>query len=166
MLVLAIDPGNMMSAWVLYDSENHTIRGHDKQDNDILVKRIWGDDWPDEACPDQFAIEMIACYGMPVGKTVFDTCVWIGRFIEAWAGGPHRLVYRSDVKMHLCHSMRAKDPNVRQALIDRFGRPGTKRDRGITYGIAGDEWAALGVAVTFAETATLFEAAQGEGAKA
>lgn len=72
-------------------------------------------------------IEMIASYGMPVGKEVFDTCVWIGRFVEA-SGMPTNYIYRKDEKMNICHSMRAKDSNIRQALIDRFGVVGTKKN--------------------------------------
>lgn len=98
------------------------------------------------------AIEMIASYGMAVGSEVFDTCIWIGRFIQAW-NGPYTQVFRKDVKMHLCGQTKAKDANVRQALIDRFGPGkdkaiGTKKNPGPLYGISGDIWAALAVAVT------------------
>jgi hypothetical protein len=51
------------------------------------------------------------------------------------------------VKLHLCNSPRAKDGNVRQALIDRVGPQGTKKGQGPTYGIKSHEWAALAVAV-------------------
>lgn len=101
------------------------------------------------------AIEMIASYGMPVGKEVFDTCVWIGRFIEAW-GGPFTLVYRRDVKMFLCGNNAAKDGNIRQALIDRYGGKvaaiGNKKSPGPLYGISADVWSALAVAVTWQGT--------------
>ena len=54
---------------------------------------------------------------------------WIGRFADRWETGPRlvsdiparrpaMLVYRRDVKLHLCGQARAKDANVRQALID------------------------------------------------
>jgi hypothetical protein len=100
-------------------------------------------------------VEMVACYGMPVGREVFDTCVWIGRFIEAW-GRPHSTLYRSTVKLHLCGQTRAKDANVRQALIDRFGPGrekaiGTKAKKGPLYGVKADVWQALALAVTFAD---------------
>ena len=79
---------------------------------------------------DKLVIEMIASYGMPVGKEVFETCVWIGRFEEL--GRLQNIdveyVYRKDEKMNICHSMKAKDSNIRQALIDRFGEVGTKRN--------------------------------------
>jgi hypothetical protein len=58
-------------------------------------------------------------------------------------------ITRGEVKVHVCNSKKAKDANVRQALIDRLGKPGTKKAPGPTYGIAGDVWAALAVAVTW-----------------
>lgn len=97
---------------------------------------------------DRMAIEMVAHYGMPVGKEVFDTCVWIGRFLQVWPRPDEvELVYRGDVKLELCGTRRAKDPNVRQALIDRLGKPGTKKVPGATYGVTGHIWSALAVAV-------------------
>ena len=72
-------------------------------------------------------IEMIASYGMPVGKEVFETCVWIGKFAEA-SGMKENYIYRKEEKINLCQSMKAKDSNIRQALIDRFGVVGTKKN--------------------------------------
>ena len=144
MKILAIDPGNEKSAFVLWDGYK------------ILKKGIWDnyDLLYDLNKGDLLAIEMVASYGMPVGKTVFETCVWIGRFMERyysqWTNPKKdsvRWVYRKDVKMHLCQTMRAKDSNIRQALIDRFGAPGTKKSQGLLYGVSKDIWAALAVAV-------------------
>ena len=58
------------------------------------------------------------------------------------------LVYRQDVKQFLCHSARAKDGNIRQAIIDRLGPPGVKSAPGVTYGISKHLWSALAVALT------------------
>jgi len=66
---------------------------------------------------------------MPVGKEVFDTCVWIGRFQQiALPNVDTKFIYRKDEKMNICNSMKAKDSNIRQALIDRFGAVGTKKN--------------------------------------
>ena len=94
---------------------------------------------------------MVASYGMAVGKEVFETVRWVGRFQQAWRDPDAvRLVYRKDVKLHLCGSPRAKDTNIRQALIDLLGPRGTKKNPGPTYGVSSHAWAALGVAVTAA----------------
>ena len=66
------------------------------------------------------------------------------------------LVYREDVKLHLCGSPRAKDANIRQALIDRWGGKaeavGTVKKPGPLYGVKSHAWSALAVAVTALET--------------
>ena len=100
---------------------------------------------------DLLVIEMIASYGMPVGKEVFDTCVWIGRFIQQAkeVGKAYQYIYRKDEKMNICNSMKAKDSNIRQALIDRFGEVGTKKNQGWFYGFKADVWSAYAVGITY-----------------
>lgn len=148
MNILAIDPGTTQSAWVVYDGERPVRFG--LEPNEAVLSMLRGAD------VDRLALEMVASYGMPVGREVFETVLWSGRFLEA-AGVPETLVYRKDVKLHLCHSMRAKDANIRQALIDRFGgnkraAVGVKAAPGPLYGFRKDLWAALGVAVTWWDT--------------
>lgn len=63
---------------------------------------------------------------------------------------------RRAVKLHLCGSMRAKDGNIRQALVDRFGGQaqavGTKKAPGPLFGLSSHRWSALAVAVTWWDT--------------
>jgi hypothetical protein len=93
-------------------------------------------------------IEMVACYGMPVGAEVFETCTWIGRYLELAEQLEMKTarIFRREIKIALCGSMKAKDANIRQALLDIYGPQGTKKNPGKTYGVKGDEWAALAVA--------------------
>lgn len=151
MTLLAIDPGTTESAWVVWDGQTVGHRG--LSGNPALLTFLCSRTSLEFDGCTEMAIEMIASYGMPVGAEVFETCVWIGRFIEAWAaqGRNWRWVYRRQVKLELCGSARAKDGNIRQALIDRFGGKdkaiGKKKAPGPLYGISGDLWAALGVAI-------------------
>jgi len=154
-LLLAIDPGYTQSAWIEYDAGRPTA--FDIAPNHDLLDVIH------QTSAHRLAIESVASYGMAVGAEVFETCVWAGRFIQQWVAAGRdestiRRVYRREVKLHLCGSMRAKDPNVRAALIDRYGPGkgkaiGLKASPGPLYGIRADVWAALAVAVTATETA-------------
>ena len=137
--ILAIDPGNEHSGYVILDEDGSVFRAEIVSNENLLTLLKNGMD------ADLCAIEMIASYGMPVGKEVFETCVWIGRFKER-CSMPVHTVYRKDIKLHLCGHPRAKDSNIRQALIDKLGQPGTKKNPGKTYGIKSHLWAALAVA--------------------
>lgn len=138
--VLAIDPGPEKSAFIVWDGSSVTQKGFEY--NPIIIHMLKNDMFEHH---DIVAFEMIACMGMAVGKETFETCVWIGRFVERYRRIAYR-VYRKDVKMHLCGSMRAKDSNIRQALIDKHGATGTKKSPGKLFGVSGHLWAALAVA--------------------
>lgn len=113
--MIAIDPGTEQSAHVCFDGKTVWDKGIVPNAELLRLARSG-------MLRGEVAIEMIACYGMPVGKETFETCLFIGQLREAlWRVATVRLVYRKDVKIHLCGSMKAKDGNIRQALIDKYG---------------------------------------------
>ena len=150
MIIMAIDPGNIDSAWVQMDSETYRPISFAKEDNGLVRDRVA------TATCDLVVCEMVASYGMPVGASIFDTCVAIGRFMQIAASRrlPFETLFRREVKLNCCHSVAAKDGNVTQDLIDRFA-PGTpnrgkgyKDDPGFFYGFRADIWQAYAVGVT------------------
>jgi hypothetical protein len=151
-VILAIDPGTENSGWVKLRRDGEVV-DFGITDNVALVAMLDREMHPFACEVELLAIEMIASYGMPVGSETFETCVWIGRFIEKNHGKYSRAyakVYRKDVKLHLCQSPRAKDAMIRQALIDRYGPGkekaiGQKKCPGPLYGVTKHVWAALAV---------------------
>lgn len=159
MKLLAIDPGPVESAYVVIDTDDCQPISFGKLPNEELQDRLWTAA-PSIITADCAVIEMIASYGMAVGAEVFETCVWVGRLytaIECQTGDEPTLVKRHPVKVHHCHSARATDSNIRQALVDRFakGQPnhgkGTKAEPGWFYGFHSDIWAAYALAVYAAD---------------
>jgi hypothetical protein len=150
-VIYAIDPGPEKSALVLM--EGQTIGGCLTESNDEIRQMLLH---RPRQKSDVLVLEQIASFGMPVGAEVFETVFWSGRFVEVWGMPSWHRVKRHEVKVHLCGSMRAKDANIRQALIDRFGPGkatacGTKDKPGPLYGMHGDEWQALAAGVTWAD---------------
>ena len=157
--ILAIDPGTVQSAWLLFADGRPVDFGI--WPNAALLDALRsgaptasGDGQFFE--PDVAVIEQVASYGMPVGAEVFETVRWSGRFEEALHPTPVVQLTRKTIVLHLCNSPRATDSNVRRALMDKFGGDasiGLKRSPGPLYGFHTDLWAALAVAVAYAEGA-------------
>ena len=151
MKVLAIDPGNRQSAWCMIDGETLKPLSFGKEENQVVLDAV------QHLSYDSIVIERVASYGMAVGRDVFETCVWVGRFTQA-ASVPPDYIYRQEEKLHLCGDSRAKDTNIRRALIDRFAQhdikngKGTKKNPDWFYGFSADVWQAYAVAVTYVET--------------
>jgi hypothetical protein len=174
--LIAIDPGNVESAFVLFNGERPLEYG--KWDNRLLLN---SDALNADGFADHLAIETLKPRGMPTSFEEMQTQLWAGRFIERWRG-EFTQVFRSDVKMHICGQAKANDSNIRQALIDRYGgqdkaiggkrcqtckgkgNAGTKRQplqcwtcggngkhppEGPLFGISADVWSALAISCTY-----------------
>jgi len=148
MIILGIDPGSENSWWVIWDTEKQRI----------IEKGIFlNTDFPVAFEVDIVVIEDIQCFGMPVGKSVFETAKAIGRFLERAENRhiPIVQIGRREIKLHFCNSTKAKDSNIRQAIIDRFGGKekaiGYKKSPGVLYGVKADLWSCLALCLWFEE---------------
>ena len=153
-MILAFDPGNEQTAYCLIDDDRKPV-DFGKVPNKDALAYLYRQAGNTEI--EAIVIEMVASYGMAVGKSVFETCVMIGRLTEAADASyfPVEYIYRIEEKTTICHDSKAKDANIRQALIDRFAQhdfkngKGTKKDPDWFYGFAKDEWAAYAVGTTW-----------------
>lgn len=160
----AIDPGTEQSAIVQLRSEGITA---EIAPNRMIVGMLR--DWP---MPEgHLVIEQIESFGMPVGAETFETVFWTGRFAEAWdsrdMGYTFSRIGRKAIKLALCGTVKAKDPHIRQALIDRYGGAQCVKKGGALAGIKSHLWSALAVAVAYQDiTAAESNRSPREGAPA
>lgn len=159
MIIIGIDPGQKHAAIVAMEVTHGSrqILRHAEVAPEVVIdwmcnfiqeqSRTYQLAGMDDTLDFTLAIEMVESFGMAVGRETFITVCWIGRYIEAGLQQAMdvQLIPRIQIRSHLCKSGRAGDPNVRQALIDRYGAPGTKKQPGMTHGISKHKWSALGV---------------------
>ena len=159
-IIFGIDPGNEFTAIVELIRNDIQFKG--KLPNEEFLNWYRGRlIFQDPEMETVVYCEKMVCMGMAVGKTVFDTCYFIGRLqqIAFDHGIKFHLVSRMEVKMHTCGTTRAKDANIRQAMIDRYGpvrlpgfktmKSGKVKEIGIpgpTHGFSRDMWSALAIA--------------------
>ena len=142
---IGIDPGNKQSGWVCVQG-GRIVGSGVAENNELLTYTFW-------QSADIIAIEWIQAMGMSVGKEVFETCLWAGRFSQL-AKCKVRLIPRGRIKLHHCGSARAKDGNICQALRDKYGDKGTKSSPGYFHGVSSHAWQAFAVAAYVMEGAS------------
>lgn len=149
--IVGIDPGNTHSGLIVWDTGNERVLRADKEDNAQLLVQLRNGELAGEVV----AIEVPDLIGQSIWHQVLETCQWLGRFREAAEarGMLVELITRRQVKLTLLgrSSVKGADAHIRQALIQRYGPPGTKKEPGRTYGVSRDAWAALAVVTAYLE---------------
>lgn len=186
--ILAIDPGNERSAFCLVSSDLHPlafgkyVNRMTKQEQKELLERVGDECGPisqeiffKAVCDAllehmvffndgngfanvHFVIEGIENFGMPAGRSLFDTAEYIGRLSqmieEKFDVEPFK-VYRHEEKMTICHTPRANDATIKRALVDRFAPntpnygKGSKKEPGFFHNFHADVWSSFAIAVTY-----------------
>ena len=159
--ILAIDPGNEQSAFCLCspDLEPLQFGKYRNRRGDEFVRETIRAIQQEGLCvmDTVIVIENIESFGMPVGRTILDTCIYIGELKREFEGRGFDVafVFRHEEKMTICHSARANDATIKQALIDRFAPntpnygKGNKKQKGFFYGFSADVWSSFAIAATY-----------------
>lgn len=164
-LIIGVDPGTKESGVVTITDKGIVVSAEIIENEDLINR---GMDLISSPLHDVLVVEKITSMGLAVGQTVFDTVFFTGRLYENF----HELVAfysmpRRDVKLHLCGNSRAKNPNIRQALIDKYPavgggkipQVGIKKEPGPLYNIKSHCWSALALCITYKETQSSFNMA-------
>jgi len=158
-IILAIDPGNIESAYVLWDGEKMLDKNY--LPNKECLSKFEQQRFQNIDC---VVIEMVSSYGMPIGQNTIDTCVWIGIFKQFFHNKEVHLRFRQTVKMHHCHALNGvNDGAINNVLKGKYGddktqkRPNeviwndcVKHNGGREY-MNGDIWAAFALATSWTE---------------
>lgn len=143
--ILSIDVGTSETGYCIVDKETYKPLQFGKISNEELLKIVKKEEY------DILVYEEFQSYGMPIGVSTITSITWNGRYIQSALDRniPIFPIYRKEEKINICNSMKAKDSNIRQALIDRFGIVGVKKSPGWFYGFKKDIWSSYAIAVTF-----------------
>ena len=126
--ILAIDVGTVDSGYAImrFDKDDIKLLSFGKIANEALMQIIKNNGY------DQLVYEQFQSFGMAIGESTIESILWNGRLIQAAIdrGIPVDRIYRKEEKLCLCNTLRAKDANIRQALIDRYAKTDKKNGKG------------------------------------
>jgi len=118
--IIGIDPGPEETAYAVID-EDYGILAANKVSNESMAG--WLKNCPYALGKSELAVESIQSYGMPVGRTVFETAYMIGRIqqIAEDSGCNCTLYPRPEYAKSICGVGKINDSVIRQSLLLRFG---------------------------------------------
>lgn len=156
MIILGIDPGPETSGIVWYDAACKAVLKAcgDAYNEDVITEVLIAAKESTILQPkgkkivvDRIVCEDIQAMYAHVGAATVKTIKFIGRIEQASRSSCGcQFLTSKEIKKIVCGTSAAKDPAVRQALIDKIGAPGKKNNPGPTYGVTKHAWRALAAA--------------------
>lgn len=156
MKIIGIDPGTKESGIVIVEKEMPTFAA--KINNPGIIQHLYSMPFY------ELAIEGMQHYGMPLGKDVFTTLLWAGRFWEAAASRSQSVFFytKPEWTRTICGPYGKKDSDVRRALLARFGDDKKGEPLHILKGNS-DKRSAFGVAIHHSDICKLSRACRSTG---
>lgn len=145
--VIGIDPGTKKSGVACYDEATRRVLW---SDGELPNERVLDFIKLNAANPEyEFALERIeALYGRGgvVGMETVKTIQFCGVIIGRCYPRTVRCLSPAEVRQAVCGTAKSSDSGVTQALIDKVGPKGTKKNPGPTFGVSKHAWRGLAVA--------------------
>jgi Holliday junction resolvasome RuvABC endonuclease subunit len=147
--VIGVDPGTTKSGVACYNLQTKSVEwSNGEMPNDQVLLLIRASMTNPET---EIALERIAAiYGGVVGGETIKTIMFCGRVIQCAWPRIIRCLSPQEIRTAICGTAKAKDAGVTQALKDRIGDKGTKKNPGPTFGVSSHAW--RGLAVAYAST--------------
>ena len=132
-VIIAYDPGNEQTGWVVSLEDNSKLIYKNKDLNTICFEKT-------KEFVKKYNVVKVGCeypssYGMAVNQTLLDTCTFCGILGYFFKNNniPFELIFRKSVKMFLCGSVRAKDAEVNTRVREYVGEDYTIKTPNLWY---------------------------------
>ena len=124
-VIIAYDPGNEQTGWVVTLEDNSKLVYKNKDLNTICLEKT-------KEFSEKYNIIKVGCeypssYGLQTNQTLLDTCTFCGilGYYFREKNIPFELIFRKTIKMFLCNSVRAKDAEVNTRVREYVGEDNT-----------------------------------------
>lgn len=122
-IILAFDPGNEETGWVISLEDNSKLIYKNKEKNFDCYNKVKEFLKNKEYNIIKVGIEYPSSYGMVTNQTLLDTCTFCGILCQLFLSYNIKpeLIFRKSIKMFLNGSVRAKDSEVNSRVREYVG---------------------------------------------
>lgn len=134
-IIIAFDPGNEQTGWVVVLADNSKLLYKNKENNSECLTKLSIFLNKEKFNIVKVGIEYVSSYGMATNQTVLDTATFSGILacIFKINNIPCEFIFRKSIKMFLCGSVRAKDSEVNCRVREYVGEDNTQKKPNIWY---------------------------------
>lgn len=134
-IIIAFDPGNEQTGWVVALADNSKLLYKNKEDNREVYNKLLTYLSNSEFEIEKIGIEYPSSFGLPVNQTLLDTCTFIGILSQVFLSYSLKpeYIFRKSIKMFLTGSTRSNDSAVNSRVREYVGEDYTLKKPNYWY---------------------------------